>query len=186
MNFTAKLGNKGKALVAGLLASGALVAGDSVDPALSAYLDKQITIDTPANARLPQGGKLKLVYDASEQAVRVCTQTAPDQKGAWSEDLAAGCKVTLNFTRGERYCSLADVKAGDGEVLASCHRLRGSDVATRSSEQGAAELGDLIVFLLAPEGGQSAVAILIDSPSRVTDEPIVVGKFDEPIVVGKF
>ncbi len=172
MNLSSIVGKKGKtmALVAGLLASGALVAGDSVDPALSAYLDKEITIDT-ASARMPQGGKLTLKFDAGTQAVRVCTQ-----EGAWSEDLAAGCKVTLNFTRGERYCSIEDVKAGDGEVLASCHRLRGSDVSTKSAT-GASELGDMIVFLLAPEAGKDAIAILIDSPSRVTDEPVIVGKF---------
>jgi hypothetical protein len=178
MNLSSIVGKNGKtmALVAGLLASGALVAGDSVDPALSAYLDKEITIDT-TSGRMPQGGKLTLKYDAGKQAVQVCTQAAAGQDGAWSEDLAAGCKVTLNFTRGERYCSLEDVKAGDGEVLASCHRLRGSDVSTKSGATGAAELGDMIVFLLAPEGGKNAIAILIDSPSRVTDEPVIVGKY---------
>jgi hypothetical protein len=179
MNLSSTIGKKGKTLglAAGLLVSGVLVAGDSVDAALTAYLDKEITIDTAASGRMPDGGKLTLVYDADKKAVRVCTQSAPDQDGAWSEDLASGCKVTLSFTRGERYCSLEDVKAGDGEVLASCHRLRGSDVATRSGAKGAVELGDMIVFLLAPEQGKNAIAILIDSPSRVTDEPVIVGKF---------
>lgn len=179
MNLSSTIGKKGKTLglAAGLLVSGVLVAGDSVDAALTAYLDKEITIDTAANGRMPQGGKLTLKLDAATQEVRVCTEAAPNQQGAWTEDLAAGCKVKLNFTRGERYCSLEDVKAGDGEVLASCHRLRGSDVATKSGAKGAAELGDMIVFLLAPEQGKNAIAILIDSPSRVTDEPVIVGKF---------
>jgi hypothetical protein len=178
MNLTTTIGKKGKAmaLAAGLLASGMLVAGDAVDPTLSSYLDKEVTIDT-AGVSMPQGGKLKLVYDGEKQVVRVCTRTASDQHGAWSQDLAEGCNVTLNFTRGERYCSLEDVKAGDGEALASCHRLRAKDVATKSGDKGSVELADMIVFLLAPDQGKNAIAILIDSPSRVTDEPVIVGKY---------
>jgi hypothetical protein len=70
-----------------------------------------------------------------------------------------------------------DVKAGNAEVLSACHRLRSRDVALRPSKiRGGIELHDVIVFPV--DGGQPgvlSVAILIDSPSRVTDGGVVVG-----------
>ena len=91
-------------------------------------------------------------------------------------DLAGGCNVALLFTRGTRYCSLEDVKAGDGEVLSSCHRLRSREVAMKpSASRGALELKDMIVFLLPGTGGKNSVAILVDSPARVTGDGVIVG-----------
>jgi hypothetical protein len=93
-------------------------------------------------------------------------------------DMAAGCNATLTFTRGTRYCSFEDVKAGDGEVLSQCHRLRSRDVALKPAKaKGAAiELQDMIVFLVPAEQGKHGIAILVDSPSRVTDNGSATGK----------
>jgi hypothetical protein len=173
------LGKNGRmlALAAGLAASAALSAGEGADAALAPVLDKEITIDTATQStQVPAGGKFSFKLDAKDQSVKLCTRDTPEQKGAWSQDLASGCNVTLTFTKGERYCTLEDVKAGDGEVLASCHRLRAKDVAT-AAVKGGSEMGDLLVFILPPAKDANAVAILIDSPSRVTQSP--------PIIVGK-
>lgn len=173
------MGVRAVAMAAGLMAVGASMAAEPVDSTLSEYLGREITLDPASeNKQLPAGGKLTLVHDAKEDVVRVCTRTAPDQKSAWSHDLAKDCAVKLSFKQGERYCSVEDVKAGNGEVLSSCHRLRGTEVTTSSAgKKDGVELVDMIVFLLAPKQGEKSVAILVDSPARVTWDPIIIGKY---------
>jgi len=81
----------------------------------------------------------------------------------------------MTFTRGTRFCTFEDVKAGNAEVLASCHRLRTRDVAMRPSKvKGAAELNDMIAFLVPQENGKQSMSILVDSPARMTDGGIIV------------
>jgi hypothetical protein len=173
------IGVRAVAMAAGLVAVGASMAAEPVDNSLSEYLGREITLDPAAESKqLPAGGKLTLVHDAKEDVVRVCTRTSPDQKSAWTHDLAKSCNVKLTFKRGERYCTVEDVKAGNGEVLSSCHRLRSSEVATSAAgKKDSAELADMIVFLLSPDKGEKSVAILIDSPARVTWEPVIIGKY---------
>jgi hypothetical protein len=167
------------AMASGLLLSAALAFAGDVDSAFAKWLGREITISiSHLNDQIPEGGKLTFVYDSDDDVVRICTRTVATQKGPWRMDMASGCNVALNFTRGLRYCTLEDVKAGDGEVLSGCHRLRSRDVAlTPSTTQGAVELKDMIVFLLSPDKGKDAIAILIDSPSRVTDNGSLVGKW---------
>jgi len=91
------------------------------------------------------------------------------QSSPWQMDFANPCGVTLVFTRGERYCSLEDVKAGNAEVLSGCHRLRSRDVAMRPAKgKMAVELSDLLVFLVQGDNGKHVISILVDTPSRVT------------------
>ena len=92
-------------------------------------------------------------------------------------DMAPGCNVALTFTRGERYCSIEDVKAGNAEVLSSCHRLRSKDVALRPAKaKGTVELHDVIVFpVTAGATGKQSISILVDSPSRVTEGGVIIG-----------
>lgn len=165
------------ALVVGLAMSAIAMAGD-VNQAYAGWLGREITINSsPVNDQIPVGGKLTFVYDSGDDVVRICTRTVPNQRGPWRMDLAGGCNVTLLFTQGTRYCTIEDVKAGDGEVLSQCHRLRSREVALKpSGSKGAIELKDLLVFLLAKDaGGKHNIAILIDTPSRVTDGPVIVG-----------
>lgn len=175
------IGRRGKALavITGIALCAAAAAADGIDSALASWLGREITIDAGTdNQRIPAGGKMTLVHDGDAGVVRVCTRNVPEQKQAWSQDLASGCNVTLKFTRGERYCTVEDIKAGDGEVLSSCHRLRSQDVALKSDSKGAVEHADVIVFLLAPDSGKNAIAILVDSPARMThNDPIVIGRF---------
>ena len=84
----------------------------------------------------------------------------------------------MTFTRGTRYCTADDVKTGDAEMLASCHRLRTHDVAMRPSKaKGAVELNDLVAILVQGDDGKQSMTILVDSPARVTgdDGVIVIG-----------
>src|SRR5262245_48897347 len=105
---------------AALLLGGALAyAAGGVDEALAGWLGREITIDTSGNEQIPVGGKLTFVYDSDDNVVRVCTRPVASQRRPWRSDLAIPCSVTLTFTRGTRYCTLADVNAGDGEVLSS-------------------------------------------------------------------
>ena len=92
-------------------------------------------------------------------------------------DFANPCGVTLTFTRGTRYCTLEDVKAGNGEVLSQCHRLRTRDVVMRPAKdtRGVLELNDMIVFLVEGESGKRVISVLVDSPSRVTTGGTVIG-----------
>ena len=83
--------------------------------------------------------------------------------------------VALTFTQGTRYCTFDDVKAGNAEVLASCHRLRSRDFAMRPSKvKGAVELNDMIAFLVKGDGGKPVMSILVDSPARVTESGVIV------------
>jgi len=168
---------KAYALVSGLMLWAALATAGGIDSSFAPWLGREITIaQSSFNDQIPVGGKLTFVFDAEDDVVRVCTRSVPGQKGPWRMDFAAGCNVALQFTRGQRYCTLQDVKAGDGEVLSQCHRLRSREVATKpSGNTDAIELKDMIVFLISAERGKSAIAILIDSPSRVTGDGIVVG-----------
>jgi hypothetical protein len=71
-----------------------------------------------------------------------------------------------------------DVKAGNAEVLASCHRLRSRDVAMRPAEtKGSVELNDVVAFLIEDKDGSKSMTILVDSPSRMTDGGPVIIKF---------
>lgn len=163
-------------LVVGLAMSALAMAGD-VNSNYAGWLGREITITaSPVNDQIPLGGKLTFIYDADDDVVRVCTRTAPGQRGPWRMDLANGCNVALLFTEGTRYCTLEDVKAGDGEVLSQCHRLRSREVALKpSANKNAVELKDLLVFLLPGQRGKNSIAILIDTPSRVTGDSVVVG-----------
>lgn len=166
------------ALASGLLLGAVFAWAGTIDSALSGWLGREITIETSTfNDHIPIGGKLTFIYDANDDVVRVCTRNVPGQRGPWRMDLSAGCNATLTFTRGTRYCTFEDVKAGDGEVLSSCHRLRSRDVALKPSKaKGAIELQDMIVFLVQAEQGKHGIAILVDSPSRVTDNGSATGK----------
>jgi hypothetical protein len=117
------------ALAAGLMLGSLLAVAGEMDSTYLPWLGKEITItSSPINDQIPEGGKLTFIYDSDDDVVRVCTRTAPGQRGPWRMDMAGGCNVALNFTRGQRFCTLEDVKAGDGEVLSQCHRLRSREV----------------------------------------------------------
>ena len=154
---------------AALLLGGALAyAAGGVDDALAGWLGREITIDTSSNDQIPVGGKLTLVFDSDDNVVRVCTRPVATQRKPWRSDLAVPCNVTLTFTRGTRYCTLADVNAGDGEVLSSCHRLRSREVALKPATASGTELNDIIVFLVQGSNGKHEISILVDTPARVT------------------
>ncbi|HEV8442846.1 MAG TPA: hypothetical protein VGQ27_05175 [Steroidobacteraceae bacterium] len=158
---------------ASLLFGGALAWAQEAgpDPTLAAWLGIEFTVETSTiNDHMPQGGKLTFVFDKSEDVVRVCTRTATGQKAAWHADFAVPCGVTMTFTRGTRYCTADDVKAGNAEVLSSCHRLRSRDVAMHPPVvKGTIELNDMIAFLVQGTDGKKRMQILVDSPARVTD-----------------
>jgi hypothetical protein len=155
-------------LVASLFGAAVAVAG-SVDDALAGWLGREITIESSSLAdQIPVGGKLTFIYDSSDDVVRVCTRQVTTQRRPWRSDLAVPCGVTLTFTKGTRYCTQADVKAGNGEVLSSCHRLRSREVALQPSTASGQEISDMIVFLVQGSNGKHSISILVDSPSRVT------------------
>jgi len=172
-------GTKTRAFAVGaaLLMGATLVgAANGVDNALAGWLGREITIKSSTiGDDIPVGGKLTFVYDATEQVVRVCTRQAAAQRKPWRSDLAVPCSVTLTFTPGTRYCTVEDVKAGDGEVLSACHRLRSKEIALQPDTADGVELHDLIVFLVQGANGKPSIAILVDSPSRVTTGGIAVG-----------
>lgn len=153
------------------IASIAFAQSAGPDPALLGWLGREITIDSSTiDDHIPVGGKLTFVLDSKDNVVRVCTRNVPGQRNQWKMDFAQPCNVTLNFTRGQRYCTLEDVKAGNAEVLSACHRLRSRDIAMRpAAAKGAVELNDMIVFLVQGEAGKHVISILVDSPARVTD-----------------
>ena len=160
------------AAAAGLLAFATLAFAQAAGPdaALAGWIGREITIVTSTmDDHIPVGGKLTFVYDADDNIVRVCTRNVSLQSSQWQMDFAQPCAVTLVFTRGDRYCSLEDVKAGNAEVLSGCHRLRSRDVAMRPARgKAAVELNDMMVFLVQGDGGKHVISILVDSPSRVT------------------
>jgi hypothetical protein len=164
-------------LVAAALA-GSTASAAAPDSAVAPWLGKEITITVSTlGDHIPIGGKFTLIYDGEDDVVRICARSVPSKRATWRMDLAIPCNVALNFVRGERYCTDEDVKAGDAEVLAGCHRLRSHDVALHpaAASRDAVELHDVIVFLLAPTGAQKEVALLLDSPSRVTHNGLIHG-----------
>lgn len=174
-------GEKKRAILVGaalLLGATLASAAGGVNGALAGWLGREITIESgSASDDIPVGGKLTFIYDSADDVVRVCTRQSPRQRKPWRSDLAVPCGVTLTFTQGTRYCTLEDVKAGNGEVLSSCHRMRSREVALRpESATGAVELNDLIVFLVEGANNKHVIAILVDTPSRVTDGGVFVGR----------
>jgi len=161
------------------LGAGLALAGDATaDQFLAGWLGREFTIETSTiNDQIPVGGKLTFVFDSDDNVVRVCTRTSAAQRGPWRMDFAVPCSVTLTFTRGTRYCTVEDVKAGNAEVLSSCHRLRSRDIAMRPAKaKGAVELNDMIAFLVEGEQGKHVISILVDSPARVTSDGSATGK----------
>jgi hypothetical protein len=166
------------ALAAAMLLGTAAAVAAEPDASIAGLLGKEITIESASsNNLMPIGGKLTFSYDAESNNVRICTRQVATQKGPWRMDLAPGCNVVLTLTRGDRFCTIEDVKAGNAEVLASCHRLRSKDVALRpAATKGAVELHDVIVFpVVGGPAGKQSVAILVDSPSRMTEGGVVIG-----------
>lgn len=158
-----------------LLGASLASAADSVDNELSGWLGREITVKSSTIADdFPIGGKLTFVFDDAEKVVRVCTRQSTAEK-PWRSELAEPCGVTLTFTRGTRYCTVEEVKAGDAETLATCHRMRSREIALQPAAAKSAELHDLLVFLVKSEVGKPVIAILVDSPSRVTGGGVVVG-----------
>jgi len=152
------------------------VAANDIDDALAGWLGREITIQTSAlDDQIPVGGKLTFIYDSTDNVVRVCTRQVAGQRKPWRSDLASPCSVTLTFTRGTRYCTLEDVRAGNGEVLSSCHRMRSKEVALRPATAEGTELNDLLVFLVQGQNGKHVISILVDTPSRVTGSGSIVG-----------
>lgn len=168
-NIVRRVDKRGIAALA-LLSGGAIAfAADSVDQALAGWLGKEIQITTTTlKDEIPLGGRLTLTYDSAKDVVRVCTKQDATQQKSWSGDLATSCGVVLTFTRGTRYCTDAEVKTGNSETLASCHRLRSSEVALSPTTAKGAELSDVIIFLVQGENGKHNINIMVDSPSRVT------------------
>lgn len=169
----------GISVVATILASGAALAvaqESTQEDALSAWLGKEFTVTSSSlNEHMPLGGKLTFVFDSEDKVVRVCTRNANKQRSQWQMDFASPCGVTMLYTPGTRYCTVEDVKAGNAEVLSSCHRLRSRDIAMRPSKvKGAVELNDMIAFLIKGDGGETSMSILIDSPARVTEGGVIV------------
>jgi len=163
----------GNSLLAAALMLGTVlaVAGDAVvDKELAGWLGTEFTVETSTlNDHIPTGGKMTFVFDSEDNVVRICTRTSSRQRGPWNMDFATPCGVTLVFTRGTRYCTFDDVKAGNAEVLSSCHRLRSRDIAMRPAKvKGTLELNDMIAFLIDEGNGKHAMSILVDSPARVT------------------
>jgi hypothetical protein len=170
-----------RALAAALLFVGATLAvaqEAQPDGVLETWLGKEFTVESSTlTDHMPIGGKLTFIFDGSDNVVRVCTRTVGTQRGSWRADFAVPCGVTMTFTRGTRFCTIDDVKAGNAEVLSSCHRLRSRDVAMRPSKvKGTVELNDMIAFLVQGTDGHKYMSILVDSPARVTEDGVIVVK----------
>lgn len=154
-----------------VLGAGMAVAQEAPDKVLADWLGKEFTVESSSlSTNVPIGGKLTFVLDTEANLVRVCTRNSDKQSEPWRMDFATPCGVSMTFTRGARYCTVDDVKAGNAEVLASCHRLRTHDVALRpSTANGAVERNDLVAFLVQGSDGAQSMTILVDSPARLTD-----------------
>ncbi|HLA70372.1 MAG TPA: hypothetical protein VK624_02605 [Steroidobacteraceae bacterium] len=178
-NGLRKSGIAGTAAALFLLGATLAVAGDATpEEPLAGWLGREYTVESSTlNDHMPTGGKLTFIFDSDDNVVRVCTRTVQAQRGPWRMDFAVPCGVTLTFTRGTRYCTLEDVKAGNAEVLSSCHRLRTRDIAMRPAKvKGAIELNDMIAFLVQGENGKHVMSILVDSPARVTENGQIIVK----------
>ena len=173
-----KLGVSLMAAALTLCAAHSFAGSAKADETLKSWLGREYTIDTSTiNDQIPVGGKMTFVFDSDDNVVRVCTRTGNNQRGAWRMDFAIPCNVTLTYTRGTRFCTADDVKAGNAEVLSACHRLRSRDIAMRPAKvNGAVELNDMIVFFVPSADGEYNISILVDSPSRVTGSGVVTGK----------
>jgi hypothetical protein len=163
-----------KSLLAGVAMLGAALAWAQAvgpDDVLAGWLGREFTVQTSTlNDHMPVGGKLTFIYDGTDNVVRVCTRTVVGQRSSWHADFTVPCGVTMTFTRGTRFCTEEDVKAGNAEVLSACHRLRSRDVAMHPPRvKGTVELNDMIAFLIQDADGKKAMHILVDSPARVTD-----------------
>jgi hypothetical protein len=168
-----------RGLAAALLLMGATIASAQeadVDSVLEGWLGGEFTVESSTlKEGMPLGGKLSFAFDSKDNVVRVCTRNASDQNTPWKMDFANSCAVTMTFTKGARFCSFEDVKTGNAELLASCHRLRSRDVAMHPAKvKGTVELNDMIAFLVQGTDGKKYMSILVDSPSRVTDEGTVI------------
>jgi len=170
-------------IAAGTLLTGATAfAGDdkaveskAPDSTLAAWLGQEFTVHSAKGGYMPNGGKLTFTYDSANKVVRVCTRSVKGQDGEWLMDFSKDCAVTMSFTAGTRYCTEDDVKAGNAEILASCHRLRSPDVAMRGGEsKGAVEVNDVVAFLVNDADGTKSMAILVESPSRMTGTGVIV------------
>jgi len=178
LNLSTVTGMRRVLFLAAALLAGSAAGAAAPDSAVTPWLGKEITITVSTlGDHIPLGGKFTLIYDGEDDVVRICARSVPAKRATWRMDLAIPCNVALNFVRGQRYCTDEDVKTGDAEVLAGCHRLRSHDVALHpaAASRDAVELHDVIVFLLAPKGAQKEVALLLDSPSRVTHNGIIHG-----------
>lgn len=150
----------------------------SADNVLAGWVGKEFTVQSSTlKDPIPIGGKLTFVLDADQNLVHVCTRNAATQSEPWRMDFAKPCGVTMTFTRGTRYCTADDVKTGNAEILASCHRLRTQAIAIRPSKaKGAVELSDLVAILVQEDDGMQSMTILVDSPARVTTDGVIVIK----------
>jgi hypothetical protein len=169
----------GISVTAAILAFGAALAvaqERTPDEALAGWLGKEFTVTSSTlTEHMPLGGKLTFVFDSEDNVVRICTRNSSKQRAPWHMDFASPCGVTMLFTPGTRYCTVDDVKAGNAEVLSSCHRLRSRDIAMRPSKvKGAVELNDMIAFLVKGDGGKPVMSILVDSPARVTEGGVII------------
>lgn len=169
----------GVSLAAATLLITVAVAQENVpDERIADWLGKEFTVaSSTLDDHMPTGGKLTFIFDGSDNVVRICTRSVNGQRSPWKMDFSVPCSVTLTFTRGLRYCSVEDVKAGNAEVLSGCHRLRSRDVAMRPARvKGTIELNDMIAFPVDMADGKKGMAILVDSPARVTDGGVVIIK----------
>jgi hypothetical protein len=148
----------------------------SSDNVLAGWVGKEFTVESSTlKDPVPIGGKVTLVLDSANNLVHVCARNTENQSEPWRMDFATPCGVTMTFTRGTRYCTAEDVKTGDAEVLASCHRLRAHGVAMRPAKgKGAVELNDMIAFLVQGDGGKQSMTVVVDSPARLTGEGIII------------
>lgn len=157
-----------------LIGSSPGFAADGADATLAGWLGHEVTIKaTPLSEDFPAGGKLTLTYDDDGKVVRMCTRQGEGQQQPWRAELAVPCGVALTFKKGTRYCTVEDLKTDDAETLASCHRLRSEEITLKPGNSQTAEVHDLLVFPVKADSGKPALAIVVDSPSRVT-APIVI------------
>lgn len=153
--------------------------GQEADSLVQAWLGSEFTIlSSSLEDHVPARGKITFVFDAEEGLYRACTRRGAGQATSWKEDWAQACAVTFRLVKAQRYCNLAEIKAGNQETLADCHRLTSSEVAMHASQvPGSVELHQTIVFpLAASAAGKRGIAMLIDSPARLTHNGVIHGE----------
>jgi hypothetical protein len=180
MKTVKQIGVAGFAAAALLFALQRAAVGAGADPVVTAWIGTEFTITSSAlEDHVPPQARITLVFDAREGVYRACTRPGPDQAAGWREDWARPCAVTFQLIKSQRYCTLEEVSAGDGETLSSCHRLRSRDVAMHpGATPGSVELHDTIIFPLQAATGSSSlgIAMLIDSPARMTHGGVIHGE----------